>query len=322
MKSTNNRAQLAALYNKLAYRRFVMGLGDFEHAEQEYKYGLTIAREIGQREIEENLLSNLALLFIHQGNYHHALNTIYTALSMGKERLDYWRYLVAEHHLGAAMMQMGCVASAQSKLTAASVQLCKSGNRHFEVKARCDLGLAYYRNGKHQQAQDELTHSLTLIEGHGDLRFQALSSTRLGYVLESSGQLDAACEQYKRGRKLHAQMGQHYYATNALAGAAQVAMHRGDSATALAHVQTVWQTIGGKETDATVETARTLRTCHEIFQGQGEPHAAEVLDTARTQLRRRASTIDDPDHLAQFWQLADHRFFQEVAGYLIKVPLA
>ncbi|MCB9157177.1 MAG: AAA family ATPase [Caldilineaceae bacterium] len=316
-KATNNKAQLAALYNKLAYCRFVRGLGDFEHAEQEYKQGLTIAREIGQRECEENLLSNLALLFIHQGNYRRALNTIYTALSIGKGRRDYWRYAVAEHHLGTAMMQMGCLASAQNKLIAASTQLGKSGNHHFEVKARCDLGLAYYLSGEHQQAKIELTHVLTLVEGHGDLRFEALARTRLGYALAASGQLDEAHKQYEQGCTLHNQMGQHYYALNALAGSAQVAAHQGDHATALAHAQTVWQTIAGQETDATVETARTLRTCYEIFQQHGDPQVDEVLNTACAQLRRRVATIDDPDHVAKFWQLDDHRFFKEVANELI-----
>ena len=68
-----------------------------------------------------------------------------------------------------------------------------------------------------------------------------------------------------------------------------------------------------KEMDATTETACTLRTCYTIFSDQNDARAREVLEVACNQLNRRAATIDDPEQVARFWQLADHRFFREAA---------
>ncbi|NJN83261.1 MAG: hypothetical protein HC802_13895 [Caldilineaceae bacterium] len=116
------------------------------------------------------------------------------------------------------------------------------------------------------------------------------------------------------GRFFHDQMGQHRYALNVLAGASRIAELQGDDATAHAHATTIWEIIAGKEMDATVETARTLRTCYTIFLKHGDPRAGVVLETALVQLRRRASTIDDPGYVDQFWQLDDHGFFREIAG--------
>ncbi|MCB0058927.1 MAG: hypothetical protein KDE45_17945, partial [Caldilineaceae bacterium] len=120
------------------------------------------------------------------------------------------------------------------------------------------------------------------------------------------------------GHELHARMGQHFYALNALAGTARLAMHSGDSATAIAHAGTIWETLAGQEPDATVETARTLYTCYAILRAAGDPRASAVVEAAFDQLRARAATIDDPEHVDRFWRLDDHRLtaqaFAETTG--------
>ncbi len=210
-------------------------------------------------------------------------------------------------------MQMGCFESAISMLLKACEQLGQTGSRHYEVKARCDLGFAHHLIGKNDQAQSELNRALALLDGYSDLRFEALANTRLGYVREAMGQLYEAQICYEQGRDLHEQMGQRYYAMNALAGLARIAALQGEDETALDHVTTIWKTISGKEMDATIETAHTLRTCYTIFEAHGDSRADAVLAMALEQLQRRVSTIDDPAHVEQFWQREDHRFFQVLA---------
>jgi hypothetical protein len=109
-------------------------------------------------------------------------------------------------------------------------------------------------------------------------------------------------------------MGQVYYALNAQAGLARLANRQGDPGSALECARTIWSALAGKSTEATVETALTLRTCYEIFSEHQDPLAAEVLSTACSQLRQRASTIDEQETLDHFWRLPDHRFFQEAAA--------
>ena len=303
--------KMSALFNKFGYLRIATGMGDFDAAENDYQRGLALSREIGNLSTEEMLLSNLGVCFTNKGDYRQALETLKSCLAMGESYPTYWRYLVSRHHLGALFMQMGRLDDARAELTYASDQLSAQGNRHFEVKARCDLGLLYHLAGEDERAADELTHVLTLIEGHGDLRFEALVSTRLGYALEATGQLDDAGQMYAHGYDLHRQMAQDYYALNALAGSARVANQQDDTVTALTYAKTIWETIADRETDATVETARTLRTCYTIFRQQNDPRWQNVLDAACTQLQRRVDTIDSPAHVTRFWQLADHRFFRE-----------
>ena len=157
----------------------------------------------------------------------------------------------------------------------------------------------------------ELASVLELARQHDDQRYRAWANTRLGYVLEALGDLAGAGEHYARGCELHACMGQHFYALNALAGTARLAVQGGDGATALSHAGAIWQTLAGQEPDATVETARTLHTCYSILWAAGDPRAPAVLAAAFDQLRARAATIDNPEHVERFWQLDDHHLIAQ-----------
>ncbi len=310
-EAVDNKRHIASLRNKLGYLAMAQGTGEFDMAEREYRIGIALTREIGDRAWEEIILCNLGMMFVRKGDYRQAIDVLTEALRIGQVTTGYWRSLVTSYHLGSYWMEMGCLDQAQLELTAASEGLHQRGNYHFEAKARCDLGLVHYLAGEYERARRELSDVLELVEGHGDLRFEALVRTRLGYVYEETGELAEACESYRRGYELHSQMQQNYYALNALAGSARVASRRGNSKVTQDHVETIWRSIQGKSIDASVETAMTLRTCYCVFTEQNDARQDKVLSMARAQLRNRSDNIDTVEHQEHFWQLAPHSFFRD-----------
>ena len=221
-----------------------------------------MAKEIGHRLHEEMVLSNLGVLFTHKGDYRQAMTSLRAAIDMGEGDERFWRYWVAHHYLGAAWMEMGCLDVAYDNLTVASEQLQQLGNRHYEVKARCDLGLVHHLAGRNQRAETGLTHVLGLIEGHGDLRFQALVNTRLGYVFELNREIIGSETPLSAWLRSPQPDGAALLCHECEGWLARIAASEGNGGDALDHVVTIWETIGNKEMDATMETARTLRTCY------------------------------------------------------------
>lgn len=310
----DDKQRMASLRNKFGYLHIAQGNGEFEEAEQEYRIALELAVGIRDRAWEETILGNLGMLFVRRGDYRQAMPILTDAQRLSREGNSFWHIFATEYHVGTCWMEMGCLDQAKQELTDASDHLQALGNRHFETKARADLGLALYLAGEFDLAEKELWAVLELAEKHGDLRFEGLVRTRLGYVYEAMGQLADANDMYERGYALHSQMEQHYYALNSLAGSARVARRTGNIAVADDLVETIWQAIEGKSTDATVETAMTLRTCYQVFAENDDPRQYDVVRMAWDQLRRRAESIDASEYRNQFWQLAPHAFFREVAA--------
>jgi ATP/maltotriose-dependent transcriptional regulator MalT len=258
-------------------------------------------------------LDTLGRFYIKTGDYRSAEQMLAASEKIEREQQHYWwRNWVTAHYVGTMKMEIGDFDSALPILAEASEQLGRVGHLVYEVRARCDLGFVHHLGGDDGQALSLLGDALAMMEGLGELRFEALVNTRIGYILEACGRSDEAYVLYERSRELQARMGQHYLATNALAGIARIERQRGQHDLALDHAAIVWNAIGGQEADATIETARALGTCYTIFDAYSDPRASAVLAMAWQQLQRRASTIDDPHRVEQFWQLDDHRFFREI----------
>ena len=312
VETTDDKRELMNLYLKLAYLRFTVGMGGFREIERDYQRALDLANECGDRQRTSIILSSLGLHHTYRGDYRRAKTCFAASIEIEKKEQRYWRNWVTLSYLGTLSMQTGALDRAGDELNEAGDQLHAIGNYHYEVMVRCDLGLVHHLKGDNRAAQLVLKNALALAEGHGDLRFEALASSRLGSVLAAAGRLGEARRMYAHGQRLHSEMGQQYYAMNALAGLARVADLESDSLKALEQVTTVWRTIGGKQMNATIETARTLRICYSMFEAHGDPRAGEVLAMARSQLQRRVSTIDGSALIEQFWQIEDHRFFRSL----------
>ncbi len=308
-----DKFELANIYEKSAYARIETAVGHWTETEQELQQALQYARECGDLRQETLVLDTLGRFYIKAGDYRSAAQVLAASEKIEREQQHYWwRNWVTAHYVGAMKMEIGDLDSALPILAEASEQLGRVGHLVYEVRARCDLGFVHHLGGDDRQALSLLDDALAMMEGLGELRFDALVNTRIGYILEAGGRSNEAYVLYGWSRELQVRMGQHYLATNALAGIARIERQRGQHDVALDHAATIWNTIGGQEADATIETARTLGTCYTIFDAHSDPRAAAVLAMAWQQLQRRVSTIDDPDRVEQFWQLDDHRFFRDI----------
>ncbi len=299
---------------KLGYLRLTVGMGDFDLAQRDLERVIDLAQKIGKAGNLVLRYGNLVWLYTNKGDYRKALTAFAKSRHVAEESSTFWAYWVNVGYLGNAWTEMGRLEAAGDSYREASEMLRHHGVRHFDAQVRCDLGMLHLLSGDCPQAESELRGVLRFAEENGDLRLTALASTRLGYVLEETGQLEGAAKLYACGFDLHHRMEQIYYAMNARAGLARISILQNEKRAALEHVAAIWETIGSKEMDATIETARTLRTCYAIFEALGDSRADAVLAMALEQLQRRVSTIDDPQHVEQFWQIEDHCFFLDVAA--------
>src|SRR5690606_26044989 len=164
--------RMASLLNKFGYLPMSTGMGGLNAAEADYRRGLKLAEASGDRGMEEMILANLGVLFTLLGDYRQAMDSLHSALRIGAETEGYWRYWVAHHYRGKCLLQMGQLDEARASLATAIEQLGQLGNHHFEVMARCDLGLLHHLAGNQEQARTELAVVVDLATQHNDQRYR------------------------------------------------------------------------------------------------------------------------------------------------------
>ena len=297
----------ASLHNKFGFQATVQGMGEWATAEQHFRHGLAIARETGERSSEQLISANLGVLYINMGDYRLASQHLKVANNPGAHGV--FRVGYAQNYLARAYLHQGRLDDALLILAPSVEQLRASRHLHGEIRAQSDLSFLLHLLGEQEKAREGLQSILRLIRQYGDTRQEALAYVRSGYVEEDSQQWNVAARAYAQGYECHSIVGQHYHAMNGMSGLARVAKHRGEDAMAYQYVSQVWETLQGQQVDATIETVRTYRTCHEIFVMHGDPLATEVFDTAWNQLQSRVSSIDDQGHVPLFWQIPDHGYF-------------
>ncbi len=306
---SDNRLTVASLHNKFGFQANVQGMGEWDAAEKHFRHGLAIAQETNDRVLERLILAKLGVLYINMGDYRRAIHHLNAADAVGTGDRQVLRARYAQNYLARAYLYQGRLDGAYRILTPAVAQLQASRHLHGEVRARSNLGYLLHLQGNHEEARRMLRSILELARQYGDTREEALASVRLGYVEETGRRWEEAARAYKDGYECHSAVEQRYHAMNGLAGLAAVADHRGDRTLAHEQAGQVWETLQGQQVDATLETTRTYRICHEIFVDHADPRATEVFETGWQQLKARARTIDEQDHVALFWQLPDHRYF-------------
>ncbi|MCB0158592.1 MAG: AAA family ATPase, partial [Caldilineaceae bacterium] len=274
---------------KLGYWRIGLGMGRFELTERDLRRAIALAKESGQGTEIIIRQGNLGWLLTNMGDYRRALTALDASQTEVNESSAAWLHWINVARRGTVWLEMGCLDAAGRFYREASAKLQQYGARHFDAQVQCDLAWLHLLSRRYQEAEFTLEHVLGVTEQTGDLRLRARACTRLGYVLEATQYPQEALEKYRAGFELHRSMEQHFYAMNARAGLARLAITQGDNDAALAHVTAIWETIGGKEVDATIETAHMLRTCHTIFAEHQDPRADAVLAMAWEQLQRRAA---------------------------------
>jgi ATP/maltotriose-dependent transcriptional regulator MalT len=115
----------------------------------------------------------------------------------------------------------------------------------------------------------------------------------LGHACAGLGKMEEAAEAYRQATTIRQQIGQPHLAVESLAGLARVGLARGDTSSALAHVEEILESLQARSLDGTSERFRVPLTCYQVLRATGDPRATSVLQGAVEQLQVFARTIDD-----------------------------
>ena len=236
-RAVDNKNGEANTLNKMGYLLVAQGEGEYAQAEDYYRQGLALSREIGHRSLESLISRNLAILFTHTGEYAQAEQAFQHSLAIDRQSKQLHFEGMTLNYLAFLALNMGDYPRAQAMRLAAREKLATSAARGWLPKPTwSELALVDYFVGDLAAALAYLTRALQMAEELGDRRQMGYALTRLGYTLTALGRFDAAAAALQKAFQLHHALQQTNRSLYALAGLAQLAFQQGELLHALQFV--------------------------------------------------------------------------------------
>jgi class 3 adenylate cyclase/tetratricopeptide (TPR) repeat protein len=267
--------------------------GDFESAKTLARQGLTEARERGLKGIESAFLDTLAGTAGMQDDMLDSLELGRQSLRINRETRDRRGEARALGNLGASWLGLGDFEQATRDLEESTRLARAIGDRATECNNLINLAQVSHWQG-------DLARALAFARAALDIGVAAqmpdaeiFARFLLGDAEVLQGNGESATEAYQRAWSLASEISsplQH----NATAGLIQVALARGDTATALEQVEgllaqmATGDALGGADSPRLIEL-----TCYRVLARTGDARAMGLLQSTYEALKARADTLPD-----------------------------
>ncbi len=273
-----------------------------------YEQARQIACEVGDRWEEGLLLNNLGICWLEQGEYGKALPAYEQALRIRRDVGDRNGMATTLGNLGEIMRLLGDLERAEGYYEE-SLQVAQDISYRVGI---CWVwiyrSLAQHLRGNNRESARQAEEAMDLARQMENQHLQARALVNLGHARAAMGEVDEACDCYRRAQALHRESGEQGHALDALAGLARAALSLGQVQVARGHVEEMLTYLGHHSLYAAKEPLRVYLACWQILSAAGDPRAGEVLRSAYRALHEQAERIPDPALRRSFLEnVAVHR---------------
>lgn len=227
---------------------------DYAEAQRYFELALVIAREVGARQGEAVLSTNLGYQAFIRGDFHEARSFYQQGLAIYRE-----------------------IESRSGKAT-----------------ALCNIGLVALTQGDSTGAQASCEQALAIARGIGDRWLEGYALTWLGDAAARLGQLDDAVEHLQQALHLRKELAQAQLVVESRACLARVALTRGELVEARREVDLILGHLAsGKGLEGTDAPLLIHLTCYRVLRATKDPRAGDVLERAHRLLQEQAAKLPD-----------------------------
>jgi DNA-binding SARP family transcriptional activator/Tfp pilus assembly protein PilF len=174
-----------------------------------HRIALVSARELGDREDEAWVLSNLGTVLAQQ-RVHEAIGYYEQALAIYRETGNRRSEAEAANNLAFTYLILGQHDEAVTALQAALTLQRQTGRRYGEGMALCNLAEAYVELGRHEEAIASAQDALAILREVGSVRDEGYALYNLGRASLELGRLADAASLFVQAREKHHSAGDRY----------------------------------------------------------------------------------------------------------------
>ena len=200
-------------HDSLARNRALLGIGrahyymgEYKNALRRYQEALTVAQDIGEKNLVANALNNIGVLYYVWGEHDLALEYYLETLAL---RLEVNNHRGAAHcynNIAGVHNTAGRSSSALEYFELALEMYHELGELDFETSTMNNIGLLKFDLGLNEEALVYLRKALVLEREAKNLPGQSLSLNNMGMVLSSQGKPAEARQLYNEALAIRRQI--------------------------------------------------------------------------------------------------------------------
>jgi CHAT domain-containing protein/Flp pilus assembly protein TadD len=203
-------------------------LGELQASVELTERGLSLAREVGNREHEGSALNNLGVEYKELGDYEKGILYLTQALDIQRETNDKKGEAIVLNNLGGCYLLGGDLTKAE-ELYLQSIALRRMvKDRGGEANTLNNLGQVYDRHENHARAVEYLEQALKLRRELGNKTGEAITLRNLAKSYGALGEKEKAVEYYAAANALAKQLGDRRVEADSAYGLALAERERGD----------------------------------------------------------------------------------------------
>lgn len=182
-------------------------LGEVQRSLDFYSRGLTMAREVGNRQYEGSAINNLAVAYLNLGEYETSVSYLTQALALQTQAGNRRGQGVVFNNLGTANLFLGDLTRSEDFYRQALAVRREVKDDRGEGFALNNIGQVFIQSGDYQEAREFLDQALTLRKRIADKQGEAVTSRNIGKLLFKSGNDSEASKFLNDARRLSNELG-------------------------------------------------------------------------------------------------------------------
>jgi class 3 adenylate cyclase/tetratricopeptide (TPR) repeat protein len=267
-------------------------LGRRDEARRTCEQALVLARAAGDAATEAIVLNDLGMLADDAGDHGAAISWYEQALAGHRRLGDRRNEGGTLCNIAYTSLVLGDYPAAVTGFEEALALFRRIGMRQNEGITLINLAMAELNQGRSDAALEHAAAARALLVSTRDRWAEAAARRVSGQSALALGRFDDAQRELDAARAMFGQIGSPALALEARCGLAEVALARGDTATALAEVNHVLAA-GPAPWDGAEEPLRMRWVCVRVLAAAGDARAPRLLAAARRVLDERAGRIGD-----------------------------
>lgn len=218
-------------------------MSEIQNALNFYLQGLSLAREIGNRQYEGSALNNLAVNYNMLGDYETATNYLNQAIALQRETGNKRGEAVNLNNFGTTYLLLGDLTKAEDFYRKGLAIRREIKDQRGEGFALNNLGQVFLQNGDLPKALDFLGQALTLRRAIDDRAGEATTLRNLGKTFWASNDKAKAVENFEQANALAKQLGDRRVEADSFYWLASAEKERGNLPKAIENIENGLQII-------------------------------------------------------------------------------